>query len=119
MTFALQRGAAFLIPSGPNNQMHLHVILSEKCDQGMHLVASTSSIKDGMWHDQTTVLAAGEHKFITKPSFIAYQLLCTMPAAHIENMIARNYYKPQPPVTEELCKKIGDGVGNRSTRLAG
>jgi hypothetical protein len=90
--------------------MHLHVVLTEACKDGMHLIASASSIKEDVYHDPTTVLAVGEHKFITKPSFIAYRLTCTMVAAHIEKMIKLNYYKPQLSVTDEICQRICDGV---------
>ena len=90
--------------------MHLHVVLTEACKDGMHLIASASSIKEDVYHDPTTVLAVGEHKFITKPSFIIYKLACTIAGARIEKLIKLNYYKPQPSVTDEICKRICDGV---------
>jgi hypothetical protein len=44
----------------------------------MHLVATVSSVKEGIEHDKTCVLPVGEHAFITKPSYVVYGLTTQM-----------------------------------------
>jgi hypothetical protein len=103
------RGAAFLVPSGPKAQLHLHVVLTEKND-GEILVAPLSSIEGKGWHDSTCVFAGGEHRAIKKPSFVFYRLTTRMSVQHIQKMIAKNYYIEQPPVSDDVCDAICDGV---------
>lgn len=98
------------MPSGPKAQLHLHVVLTDECEDGQHLVASLSSSEGKPWHDKTCVFAGGEHKAITKPSFVFYGATAQMNAAHITKMIASQYYKEQPPVSDQVCKAICDGV---------
>jgi hypothetical protein len=78
VTFVLRKGSAFLVPSGPRDLLHLHIVLTEADADGMHLVATVSSVKEGIEHDKTCVLPVGEHAFITKPSYVVYGLTTQM-----------------------------------------
>jgi hypothetical protein len=106
----IKRGTAFLVPSGPKQQLHLHIVLTDACADGEHLVAAVSSIEGKAWHDKTCVFKGGEHKSITKPSFVFYRLTTRMSARHIKKMIEKNYYKDQPDASDAVCDAICDGV---------
>jgi hypothetical protein len=110
VTFEITRGTAFLVPSGPRDELHLHVVLTDESDQGDHLVASVSSIKKAGWHDPTCCFDGGEHDSITKPSFVFYRLTTRMTARHIKNMLAKKLFKEKPPVSDDVCDSICDGI---------
>ncbi len=97
------------MPSGPKAELHLHVVLTEECENGDHLVANVSSIKPG-YHDPTCCFAGGEHERITKPSFIYYGLATRISARHIKNMIGKKYYIEDLPVSDEVCDLICQGI---------
>jgi hypothetical protein len=110
VTFNAKRKTAFLVPSGPRDLLHLHIILTDECPDGLHLVATVSSIKPGMKHDPTCKIAAREHEFITLDSFVMYGLLGQMPKANIERLVAKGYYVQKADVSDDLCDRICDGV---------
>jgi hypothetical protein len=110
VTVNLYPGLAFLVPSGPRQLLHLHVILTAEDEDGLHLATSFSSIKDGVEHDRTCETKADEHKFLTKPSFVLYAFTTTFRAKHIKAMIEKNYYQVQPDLSEELYARVCDGV---------
>lgn len=110
MKFVLERGAAFLAPSGPADMKHLHVVLTNECEDGLHLVAVVSSIKPKIKYDTTCVLQPGDHGFLDKPSFVLYGKLTQMLAVHITKMIDQKFYVEKDPVTGEVCDRICEGV---------
>src|SRR5262245_44409064 len=59
-----------LIPSGPNAQLHLHVVITEQNADGEHLLVPVSSIKGSGHHDAACEMAEGDHEFIKKASFV-------------------------------------------------
>jgi hypothetical protein len=110
VTIDLHPGSAFLMPSGPRAELHLHVVLTDEDENGFHLVVGFSSIKKGVRHDPNCETAVGDHKCLTKPSFVFYALTSPLRASHIEKMIAKNYFKAQPDVSNELYKRICKGL---------
>ena len=110
MSIVLKRGAAFLAPSGPGELNHLHVVLTDECCHGLHLVAVVSSVKENVKYDDTCEIAAGEHEFIATHSYVLYRVLNQMRAAHIRKMIAGKVFIEKAPVSEELCDRMCEGV---------
>lgn len=100
-----------LIPSGPSGS-HLFVVMTKECSEGQHLLFSISSIKDGINHDNACEFAGGEHKFITKPSFVYYRFADLRRADHIANLIAKNYFVPQDDLSPDHFARICAGVEN-------
>lgn len=109
MTDEIKRGFAFLMPSGPRDQLHLHIALTDERD-GSFLAVNISSVDGKSWHDKTCLFAGGEHKSITKPSFAFYQLTTQLNARHVKNMINKKLYKEQPEASEVVCDALCDGV---------
>ncbi|SQE29849.1 Uncharacterised protein [Mannheimia haemolytica] len=62
-----------------NPYKHLYILLTDPCFDGetgkgdMILSVNCSSIKDGKALDETCILKAGTHEFITRDSFIFYR----------------------------------------------
>lgn len=110
MSFTLERGAAFRLPSGPNADLHLHIVVTEECADGMHLLIPISSKKGRKSDDATCPILSGEHKRITKASFAYYQFATTMSANHIERMIRKKYFRADEPVTDALLERICKGI---------
>lgn len=107
--FKLEKGAAFLAPSGPKYELHLHIVLTDCNSDGEHLVASVTSVKSGH-HDPACEIKPGEHSSITKESFVFYRATTRMMANKINSLVAKNYYKPKEPVSEDLLSRVCDGV---------
>jgi len=90
--------------------MHLHVVLTERDEDGCHLVVPVGSTKPGMNYDETCVLQVSEHSFIKTRSVIYYGFTTLARAMHIVQMIERKVYVAQREVTPDLCDRIREGV---------
>lgn len=62
MAYVPYKKGTLLIPTG--NTKHLFVIVTDKCAESCHLLVNITSVRDGMEHDKTTIIEAGEHSFI-------------------------------------------------------
>ncbi len=60
--------------------------------------------------ETTTVLAAGEHPYIKKPSVVFYADARTVTAAQIDDVIAEGYGKPHKSCSVDLIVKIQKGL---------
>jgi hypothetical protein len=107
--FKLEKGAAFLVLSGPKYELHLHIVLTNQNSDGEHLVASVTSVKDGH-HDAACEIKAGEHSSITKDSFVLYRATTRMMANNITSFIRKNYYIPKERVSDDLLSRVCNGV---------
>ncbi|MBN9309308.1 hypothetical protein [Devosia sp.] len=111
MSFVVAKKATLLIPSGPDpDGHHLFVVLTSPCTHGQCLLTSFSSVKPGLFHDKTCLVAPGEHEFITKDSFIEYRLSRVLRCDQIEKAVNGWLYTPKPAVSDELLERIRDGI---------
>lgn len=121
MPYVVEPGSALLIPSGTNadpSKKHLFVCLTTACEQGEHLLVSVSSIKAGVFHDPTCVIAVGEHDFVTVPSFVEYRLAKTIDGARLKLCAENGIYIPKSPVSATLLARICDGLEDSSFTAA-
>ena len=74
--FLPYRKATLLIPSGPDHdpeRHHLFVILTDpQPDSNTVLLVSLSTLRRALPHDATCVIAAGEHPFVRRNSYVFY-----------------------------------------------
>jgi len=108
LSYTPARKGTLLFPSGPSD--HLHVIVTNSCENKQHLLLSVTSIKTDMHYDPTCVLAPGDHPFIKHPSFVFYSKADQKASAHITRMVELCYFVPKDDVSEELINKIRDGI---------
>ena len=105
-------GATYLVPSGPNNKMHLHVVLVDPDQFGSGIWVSVCSIEEGIYNDDSCEFLGGEHEFIDHPSFVAYSFLSHVHQRHVERMLERKAYIQKDDVTREVLTRILAGLGN-------
>ena len=104
---------ALLIPSGSTSRpdsLHLHIILTDVCEDGLHLVGSIASIYEGWQHDETCIISLGEHPFIKRESYFVYRRLTQIRAQHIVNCVDGWVYRKQPPISGSLYNRICNGI---------
>ena len=72
--------ATLLIPSGPQgdqNRKHLFILLTDPQDDEAGkkcvLMVSLSTVRQGVPHDPTCILYAGDHPFVKHDSYVVYQ----------------------------------------------
>ncbi|WP_244141777.1 terminase [Mannheimia bovis] len=99
-----------------NNYKHLYILLTDPCFDGetgkedMILSVSCSSIKDGKALDETCILKAGIHEFITRDSFIFYRHLRIDTLSDIKANIAKGYFIQKALINDEIYQDILKGV---------
>jgi hypothetical protein len=104
---------ALLIQSGPAEdpeRLHLHVVLTDICANGFHLVGPIASIRAGQFHDPTCVIHAGEHEFIRHDSFFVYRRLDTIAARTLALGIDSWSYRRLAPISEQLHLRICNAI---------
>ena len=109
MAFTPAKKGTLLVPSGPTG-MHLHVILTDACQDGLHLRVPVSSIPKKGFHDPTCVIEPGEHSFIKRKSYVLYRLLTTTRAQHIVKCVKGLVFNVKDHVSNDLNDRICDGV---------
>jgi len=102
-------GATYLVPSGPNDKMHLHVVLVPPDEAGETIWVSICSIKEGLYSDNSCEFLGGEHEFITHQSYAAYNFLSFINIKHIRKMIDLNFYRQKDDASPELLANIFAG----------
>lgn len=101
-------GETYLIPSGPD--LHLFVVATEADDAGMHVLVGVTSIDPDLPHDATCEFEAGEHAFIKRPSFAAYEFAIHRHRNHVDDKTKKRVYKKHRNATPALVTKIADGI---------
>jgi len=109
MTYAPYKGGTLLVPSGPSG-MHLFVILTNQCQNGLHLMVSITSIKAGKTYDEACVFAGGEHPFITQPSYVFYRLAEQRRGAHLANGVDKGLFIPREDMPLGALQAICAGI---------
>lgn len=107
---AILAGNAFLIPSGPQDYLHLHIV----CSHGggvpdQRVLVSISSIKDGKFFDPTCIVEAGEHTFVNKKSFVEYRHTQERSALKIVACINNGGYVPKADISPDLLERVIKG----------
>jgi len=102
-----------LIPSGPPedcDRKHLFIILTDKDKTGRHAIVSVSSVKDGKYYDKTTILQPGCHSFITRESYVFYQMADIVRSEKLIKGVESWSYTPKKPVSTQIFEKICRGL---------
>lgn len=113
MAYQPAKRGTLLVPSGPANnpdQLHLHVILTDSCENNRHLLVNISTIRNGIFYDPTCVIEPGEHPLVVEQSSVVYRRARTLHADQIRICVDGWSFKPKEPVSEELFSRICDGV---------
>jgi hypothetical protein len=113
MNFQPKKMATLRIPSGPPGdpeRLHLWIILTDPCPLQANLIVSVSSIQEGRFHDPTCLLTPGEHKRVTKPSWVEFRRCKAIHSYALTRGVAAWLYHADEPVTEVLFGRICKGL---------
>jgi hypothetical protein len=106
----LSLGSTFLVPSGPGEQLHLHVVcIGPQAVPDMRLLVPFSSIKEKTFFDTACVIEAGEHEFIVKRSFVAYRHAQQRSAAKVLDCLAKGVFAPKPDLRRDVFARVIEG----------
>ncbi len=89
---------------------HLFVVMNDPCPDKLCLVISITTIHDGRAFDPACVLQAGDHPFITHPSYVKYRLAETIRAFQIVKLIKSNVYIPREDFDPAIFARIAAGI---------
>ena len=113
MPYVVARHQSFLVPSGSardEDAKHLHIISTSPCKNGLCLLLTTSTIREGVWHDPTRVLEAGCHPFINQKSFVNYARSIVKRCDGIVKCVEGWTYHPKENFDADLTELILTGV---------
>lgn len=112
--FIPAKRATVLIPSGTigdPERMHLFILLTDPVtEQKLVLFVSLSSVKAGVWHDQTCILEAGDHPFVTKKSWVDYRTTRIEEANKILHGVHKGLLVPKGTMAQEVFLRVCEGV---------
>lgn len=110
------RRATLLVPSGPLHdpgRKHLHVVLTDPAVDGsgaLVLVVSICSIPDSKIYDPSCTLFPGEHPFISRHSYVAYNFAQLVDATQLEAKVAAGQFAAKPLMDEKVFRHITEGL---------
>lgn len=108
----LARGDTLLIfGTGPNSDPgrgHLHIVLTEISVEGSQLIVPVCSRRERS--DATCLLGLGDHKFITKASYVDYHKMSLILTANANEMLGRGMAKLMGPIDEKIFCRVCLGV---------
>jgi hypothetical protein len=109
MTYIPYKGGALLVPSGPHG-MHLFVIVTNRCQNGFHLLVSLTSIKPDKAYDPACTFNGGEHPFIEKRCYAYYRLAEQRSSASIAKAVSAGLFVPRADLGEPHLSAICAGI---------
>lgn len=106
-------GGTLLVPSGSSN--HLFIILIKSSDfegyiPNQCISVNVTSIHDGVNHDETCILQAGCHPFITHDSYVIYSRARIDSEKHLKGQVDSGRMIPKEPIDEALLEEIIQGL---------
>lgn len=106
----MNAGSAFLVPSGPNDKMHLHVVVVNHDKNDCVIWVSVCTVVEGIYNDDACLLSPGCHEFINHESFVSYNFASFANVVHIKNMVDKGYYKQKKDVSLSILEAIRGGL---------
>ena len=108
MAYVPSRGKTLLIPSGTKN--HLHIILTNGCENGTHLLVPLCTIPEKRYHDPACEFQGGEHEFIKVPTYVEYKFCKTVHGNHLVKCVDGWECHPKADVSEGVLRAVCDGL---------
>lgn len=92
----------FRVPSGPNEQSHLFVVLTDPAKHVGLIMVNATSCYPGAYADPSCYLHPGDHPFIKHQSYIAYARARYVTKARLGIEIASQNFIPHSPQMDPL-----------------
>jgi hypothetical protein len=102
------KGETYLVPSGPD--LHLFVVVTDEDANGMHILINITSIDPEIIYDETCKIDIGDHPFVTKASYVAYEYAIERHKNFVDRQAKLHVYRANKPASAALVTKICDGI---------
>ena len=102
-------GDSFMLPKPGQDTEHLWVLITRPHPQ-THAAIMVNVTTQRPHSDTTTILNAGEHPFVQKPSVIFYADARMVDARLLDQSIASGTFRTHATFQAAVLKKIQDGV---------
>ena len=112
MPYAAPKKGTILIPSGPTHdpgRKHLFVICTDPCAEGRQAIISISTMTN-LLCDQTCILQAHEHAFLTTASFVFYRKARVELQRSLVLGVERGLFAPQEPMNGQSFLRVVRGL---------
>ncbi len=110
MPYEPYKNGTLLIPSGPADSKHLFVVVTDKCDQGKHLLLNFTTVRPNLQYDATCVVEPGEHQFIRAQSYVAYRYAQIQDADRLARFVDNRYYQSSDDAPSALVERMIAGA---------
>lgn len=98
------------IDKGGKRKAHLFIIiLSIHSDTEKTIIVHVQSIRSQK-DDQTTILKAGDHDFITHDSYINYRMAQLVSKNSLLKTFSEHKFKAKSPMKKEIFERICNGI---------
>lgn len=110
------KGQCFLVPSGPNQYLHLFTIIIEPevlPERGNHpqvISVNFTSVPDNTLYDTSCLVDIGDHPFIKHLSYVNYRGARCDSYEQIQKLIDKGVFIKKEPCSDELLQKIINGA---------
>ncbi|MFH1158983.1 MAG: hypothetical protein V1721_08945 [Pseudomonadota bacterium] len=108
-----KRQTLHILGTGPDhdpNRGHLYVVLTNKCDKGLHLLVPICSKRHGS--DGTCLLGTGDHGFLKNDSYVSYHHAAEWDSAVIAERIKNGDITFRGLLDEKVFALVAGGVEN-------
>lgn len=112
MSYRVLKRGTILIPSGPYNdpeRKHLFIVCTDLCDEGRHLLVPVASWINDLC-DPTCRLNAGDHGFISRPSYILYRKALIEDATTLEKGVLTKRLIPHDVMNAQVFLRVSNGI---------
>lgn len=109
MAWRAVAGATFRVEDGPNGEKHPYFILNDPFhieEYGRHSCVIVNASTPGVVYDNTCMLQANCHPFITHESFVFFARARVRQGTDLEKLVANRTYVPGPDADLKLIKRI-------------
>jgi len=102
--------ATILIPDGSNAGRHLHVVLTDTCDDGKNLIISISSIGKKPFYDATCLLGENDCDWLKEASFAFYAQMKIVDSELLIKNVRENRTKYEGLLEEVAFAHVCHGI---------
>ncbi|WP_143279756.1 hypothetical protein [Bradyrhizobium diazoefficiens] len=76
----------------------------------MHILANITSVDPDILHDDTCEVSVGDHPFVTKESYVAYEYAIERHKNFVDRQAQLKVYKPHKAASTALVDRICEGI---------
>lgn len=115
----VHKSAALLVPSGPKhdpNRKHLHIVCCDPQDDGNVVIVGITTYTNDLC-DQTCILQAHEHPWLTRRSYVLYRNAEIVSAAALERSINAGDIVTRADINKQAFLRVRNGLcSSRQTK---